>query len=63
MGAILQPLLFIKSAHAASNSADGGPNSLWSRLGLTVPLAKKMFVESHFCVSYAMASSAGAVQG
>lgn len=49
-------------AQAASDSADGGPNSLCNRLGLTAPLVKKTFVESHFCVSYAMASSAGAIQ-
>ena len=59
--AILQSSLCISSAYAASDSADGGPNSLCSRLELTVPLAKKIFVESHFCVSYAMVSCAGAV--
>ena len=52
----------ISSNHAASDSDEGGPNSLCSRFGLTEPFLKKMLVESHVRDSYAMALNAGAAQ-
>ena len=52
----------MSSAHAKSDSGEGGPNSLCSRFGSAEPFLKKMFVVSHVCASYAMASSAGAMQ-